>query len=478
MLARSRSYLDVDAVVTHLSSEEGNAPEHIHQFEEKFADYIHAPRCIATNQARAALLMAFRALHISRGDEVIVQSFTFWGVIDAILEVGARPVLVNNTLDDFNAAPEEIAKKITGRTRGIIATHLFGIPSDIAEIADIAGDHNAVLIEDCAQCLGATYQGSPVGTFGDLSIVSFNYEKHLSTGEGGMLVINNPDLIGAMEQEAGTCQPASLFQEKCYAYGLLIMHQVTQSDTYTPDLSAYFGQNLCREDPAVFKLMDQLVLAGASEDEMADALLPVLQKNGKRDPSLSERHPILKPFIRGAIGLKDRIIQQPRALIQSDHMLMNGLRAGVGIDGLTHLDQVNNVRNRHAALFREALEGNSAFITPTINEKKQPAILKYNVLNRTEYPLHQIFKEAHAAGIELSNAQWALPVHLQPAFQRRIRYRQEELQTSAYLSSHIINLPVHYYVQDDEISRMLDLLEGLDKDPITTPQPQNVAENV
>lgn len=478
MLARSRSYIDVDAVVAHLSSEESNAPEHIHQFEEKFAEYLHAPRCIATDQARAGLLMALRALPISQGDEVIVQSFTFWGVIDAILEAGGRPVLVNNTLDDFNAAPEEIEKKITGRTRAIIATHLFGIPADIAEIADIADVHNAVLIEDCAQCLGATYKGSAVGTFGDLSIVSFNYEKHLSTGEGGMLVINNPDLVGTMEQEARTCQPASLFQEKCYAYGLLIMHMVTQSDAYTPDLSAYFGQNLCRDDPAVFKLMDQLVLRGASEEKMVDTLLPVLRKSRKRDPSLSERHPILKPFIRRAIGIKDRLIQQPRTQIQSDHMLMNGLRAGLGIDGLTHLDQVNLVRNRHAAALRSALEGNTAFITPTINEKKQPAILKYNVLNRTGYPLNQIFEEAQAVGIEMSNAQWALPVHLYPAFQRRISYQPEDLKTSAYLSSHIINLPVHYYVQDEEISTMLEFLEGLDRDPTVTSQPQHMAESV
>jgi len=215
MLARSRSYVDVDAIVTHLASDEGKESENRHLFEKKFADYMHAPRCIATDQARAALLLALRALPLSRGDEIIVQSFTFWGVIDAILEAGGRPVLVDNSLEDFNADPKEIEKKITKRTRGIIATHLFGIPSDIRDIVSIADDHQVILIEDCAQCLGATYQGSMVGTFGDLSIVSFNYEKHLSTGEGGMLVVNNPDLIEAMEQETSTYQPASLFLERC-----------------------------------------------------------------------------------------------------------------------------------------------------------------------------------------------------------------------------------------------------------------------
>lgn len=217
MLARSRSHVDVDAIVAHLSSDEGNDPENIHLFEKKFAEYMHAPRRIATDQARAALLLALRAHHLSPGDEVIVQSFTFSGVIEAILEAGGRHVLVNNNLDDFNATPEEIEKKITERTRGIIATHLFGIPSDIDEIAVIASDHEVVLIEDCAQCLGATYQGAMAGTFGDLAIFSFNYEKHLSTGEGGMLVINNQNLIESMEQKAGTSQTASLFQEKCYA---------------------------------------------------------------------------------------------------------------------------------------------------------------------------------------------------------------------------------------------------------------------
>jgi dTDP-4-amino-4,6-dideoxygalactose transaminase len=464
MLARSRSYVDVDPIIAHLSSDEGNEPENIHLFEEKFADYMRAPRCIATDQARAALLLALRALHLSPGDEVVVQSFTFWGVVDAILEAGGRPVLVDNNLKDFNATPEEIEKLITKRTRGIIATHLFGIPSDIAEVAGIASDHGVVLIEDCAQCLGGTYQGALTGTFGDLAVVSFNYEKHLSTGEGGMLVINNYNLIEPMEQEAGTCQPASLFQEKCYTYGLLIMHLITQMDSYTPDLSAYFGQNLCREDPATFKLMDHLISKGVSEEELKDALLPVLDKNRKRGPSLYERHPILKPFIRGAIDIRDRLILQPRAPIQSDHMLMNGLRAGVGTNGLTHLDMVNQVRNRHAAVLSAALEGSTTFTTPTISEKKRPTILKYNVLNRTRYPLQEIFKHAHAAGMELSNAQWALPIHQQPAFQRRIRFTPENLKTSAYLSSHIINLPIHYYVQDEEIRTMLEFLEGLTLD--------------
>lgn len=254
------------------------------------------------------------------------------------------------------------------------------------------------------------------------------------------------------------------------------MHLITQTDSYTPDLSAYFGQNLCKEDPATFKRIDQLILQGVSEEELMDVLLPVLHKNGKRDPSLSQRHPILKPFIRGAIELRDKVIQQPRTPIQSDHMLMNGLRAGMGINGLTHLDLVNQVRNRHAAVLSAALEGNTAFITPTISEKKKPAILKYNFLNRTRYSLEEIFKRAHAAGIELLNAQWALPIHLQPAFKRRIRFSPEELKTSAYLSSHIINLPVHYYVQDEEIRTMLDFLERLPLDSAGAPYSQSVAE--
>jgi len=224
--------------------------------------------------------------------------------------------------------------------------------------------------------------------------------------------------------------------------------------------------------------MDHLAHDGASLEVMTERLTPLLRGYGKREPSLTERHPILKPFVRGAVRVKSRIIQEPRLQIQSDHMLMNGLRAGVGINGLAHLDQVNRARNRHAAVLKTALEESTGFITPTVNEKKQPAYLKFNILNRTGYPLQQIFKAAHAAGLELSNAQWSLAIHQQPAFLRRIQFQQDDLLTSAHLSSHIINLPIHYYVQDEEINRILTFLEGFEREPAITPQPLKIADSV
>ncbi|HOI14179.1 MAG TPA: aminotransferase class I/II-fold pyridoxal phosphate-dependent enzyme, partial [Methanoculleus sp.] len=190
MLARSRAHLNTEEIIATLSREDLEDVSHVRTFESRFCDYIGAERCYATNQARAALLIALRALDLSPGDEVLVPDFTYEGVVDAVLESGATPVFVEPALQDFNVPASHFAAKMTERTRAVIVTHLFGIPCEIGDLPAIARENGCVVIEDCAQCLGAEYKGRPVGSFGDFAVVSFNYEKHLTTGEGGMLAVN------------------------------------------------------------------------------------------------------------------------------------------------------------------------------------------------------------------------------------------------------------------------------------------------
>jgi len=161
------------------------------EFEERFARYIGAKKAVSTQNGTAALHMALYQLGIGEGDEVIVPSLTFTATINPILYVGAKPVIVDVDPITWNIDPQEIRKAITKKTKAIIPVHLYGSVCNIDEIMDIARENKLLIIEDAAESLGATYKGRQTGTFGNFGCFSFNGNKIITTGGGGMIVSNN-----------------------------------------------------------------------------------------------------------------------------------------------------------------------------------------------------------------------------------------------------------------------------------------------
>lgn len=455
MLARSFAYLNAEEIIATLSREDLEDESHISTFENRFCDYVGAERCYATNQARAALLIALRALDLSPGDEVLVPDFTYEGVVDAIMESGATPVFVEPALHDLNVPASHFLEKMTERTRAVIATHLFGIPCDIGDLPAIANENNCAVIEDCAQCLGAKYKGRPTGSIGDFAITSFNYEKHLTTGEGGMLIINNPAFIGDVERVIGSCTRVPLHDEKCYVYGMLMQHMATERTVYKRDLIAYFGQNCCRDDPEIFALMDDLVLQGETWEGIRAALLPhiedKIEKVGYVPPHM--RCAIVRKVFRHADAVRSRIFRPPIRMIEPGHLLMGAPRALVGALGLLDLGAVNAIRNRNARFFYDTMQDVPGFSMPAISPDKVPAFLKCNILNRTHHPLSLIVKRARDQGYEVGNIQWSRPVHTLPRF-RQIAERQGAFPLAGYVTGRIINIPIHCGVTPEDIEGM------------------------
>jgi perosamine synthetase len=161
------------------------------EFEERFARYIGAKKAVSTQSGTAALHMALYQLGIGEGDEVIVPSLTFVATINPILYVGAKPVIVDVDPITWNIDPQEIRKAITKKTKAIIPVHLYGSVCHIDEIMDIARENKLLVIEDATESLGATYKGRQTGTFGDFGCFSFNGNKLITTGGGGMIAIND-----------------------------------------------------------------------------------------------------------------------------------------------------------------------------------------------------------------------------------------------------------------------------------------------
>ena len=160
------------------------------EFEEAFAEYLGAKHAIAVSSGTSALIIALTAHGISDGDEVLVPTFTYAATANAVLLVGARPVLIDIRADTFTIDVDLAEAAITPQTRAIVPVHLFGHPADLTGIRALAGRHGLIVVEDACQSLGATWQGRQIGASGT-ACFSFYATKAVATGEGGMIVTDD-----------------------------------------------------------------------------------------------------------------------------------------------------------------------------------------------------------------------------------------------------------------------------------------------
>jgi dTDP-4-amino-4,6-dideoxygalactose transaminase len=159
-------------------------------FEREFAEFIGVEHALAVTSGSAALATALSALGVGPGQEVIVPAYLWVAVVAAVVNLGAIPVLAD--IDEtFTLDPEDVERRITARTRGIIAVHMSGAPADVPALLLIARKRRLFLLEDCAQCAGGSIGGRKVGSFGDMGIFSFQMNKNMSSGEGGCVVTNH-----------------------------------------------------------------------------------------------------------------------------------------------------------------------------------------------------------------------------------------------------------------------------------------------
>ena len=162
----------------------------VDDFEKKIAEKVGVKHALCVCNGTAALKIALFALGVKAGDEVITQSFTFIATAEAILELGAVPVIAEVDAS-LNMDPQDLEKKITKRTKAIIPVHMGGVSAKMDEIMAIAKEHGLKVLEDSCQALGATYKGKPLGTIGDVGAYSLDVGKIITTGEGGVMVTND-----------------------------------------------------------------------------------------------------------------------------------------------------------------------------------------------------------------------------------------------------------------------------------------------
>ncbi|MCD3193985.1 LegC family aminotransferase [Clostridium botulinum C] len=166
---------------------------YVNLFEEKFAEYLSAHSAVVTINGTAAIELALLTLGIGLEDEVIVPSMTFISPVNTVKYVGATPVFCDVCRDTFVMDASKIEELITPKTKAIIPVHIYGHPVDMDKVMELAKKYNLYVIEDATEALGSKYKGKSVGTIGDIGAFSFNGNKLITTGAGGMLVTNSEE---------------------------------------------------------------------------------------------------------------------------------------------------------------------------------------------------------------------------------------------------------------------------------------------
>jgi len=190
----SIGHVEIRAVVDCLQSKWITTGPLCKDFEDRFVELTDAASAVSVTSGTAGMHITLLALGIGEGDEVITPSMTFASTVNMIASVGARPVFVDVDYGTLNIRPEEIEARITRRTKAIIPVHFAGTPADMDPILSLADRHGLTVIEDAAHAIGTRYRDVHAGGFGRIAIFSFHPIKNITTAEGGMITLSDPEL--------------------------------------------------------------------------------------------------------------------------------------------------------------------------------------------------------------------------------------------------------------------------------------------
>ncbi|OQA18436.1 MAG: putative pyridoxal phosphate-dependent aminotransferase EpsN [Chloroflexi bacterium ADurb.Bin360] len=185
---------DVQAVAEVIRSGRLALGPHIETFEALHKDYVGVKHAVAVNSGTSALHLLVRSLGLGPGDEILVPSFTFAASVNAILFERATPVFVDIEPETYNLDPDDLARKVTLRSKAIMAVDVFGHPAEWDAILAVANRHHLRIIDDSCEALGAEYKGRKLGQFGDAAAFAFYPNKQITVGEGGMIVTNDDEI--------------------------------------------------------------------------------------------------------------------------------------------------------------------------------------------------------------------------------------------------------------------------------------------
>ena len=275
----------------------GSGGKYLKRFEEEFAKFCGVKYGSGCTSGTSALHLALLAARIKEGDEVLVPDFTMISTAAAVEYVGAKPVFVDAHAKTWNINPEKLADHITPKTKAIIVVHAFGVPCNMEMIRDIASVYNLIVIEDAAEAHGATFNGRPVGSLGDIACFSFYGNKLITTGEGGMVVTNNKDFIDRVNYLKNQAFSADRFKHQDIGYNYRMTNiqaaiglaQLERIDDLIDDRERvynYYKKHLSGVASFQHKISGSVVWMSAMLMDNKDEVMKHLANNGIQTRSL------------------------------------------------------------------------------------------------------------------------------------------------------------------------------------------------
>lgn len=354
-------------------------------------------------KGRVALFAILKAMGITAGDEVILPGFTCVVVPNAIKYLGAKPVYVDIDPETLNIDPQKIGEKITGRTKAVIAQHTFGMPADMDKISEIAKGNNLYIIEDSCHSIGSRYKGREVGSFGDAAFFSSQWSKPVTTGLGGWAVIRNQSVNDNM---------AAIYREfpppAARDASLLWLEYLLYSVLFRPALF-WFAQSAYR------KLSGTGIIPGSSSGEELEGGMP---RTYTRRMSLWQQD-----LLRNKLAGKD--------------------------DDIRH-------RKRIASIYDETLLHRRIFRDRSFGDY-DPVLLRYPVFVDDK---NKVLLEAKKRRIELGD--WFVsPVHPIMEGWESVHYRKGMCPEAERICDHIINLPTHGRIGEEEAGRIAGFISNM-----------------
>nr|WP_242517849.1 UDP-4-amino-4,6-dideoxy-N-acetyl-beta-L-altrosamine transaminase [Halobacillus sp. GSS1] len=266
---------DIQAVIDTLRSDFITTGPAISEFEKSVAAYVGAAYAVAFSNGTAALHAACFAAGIGRGDEVITTPLTFVASANCVLYSGGKPVFADVDPVTYNIDPRSIASLVTPKTKAIIPVDFTGQPADYDQIQAVADKHNLVVIEDAAHAIGAEYKGKKVGAFSDMTMFSFHPVKHITTGEGGVIVTNNRDYYDKLimfRTHGITREPGGLLEKRHpWEYEM----QFLGYNYRMTDIQAALGNSQLRKlDPFVEKRREYVKAYNAAFEKLDQVIIP------------------------------------------------------------------------------------------------------------------------------------------------------------------------------------------------------------
>jgi len=387
------------------------------------------------NYGRTSLGVGLDVLNIRKNDEIIVPDFTCSTILDPILKRGIIPKLVDINFD-FSMDINQVKSKITQNTKAILVTHFFGIPANLLEIKKIANTHNLNIIEDCAHTFCHQTAHGP-GSIGDIAFTSLGNDKPLSIGNGSVLILNNIDKTGILDNIMSTLPIESEYNEKCSFLSLACFQYATDPIRYNAFIGVYDFYLYIKNNPQLFQSnIDSII-----QNQKIELIFKNFKEDRKNNNHFNNKIQKIYNFFKRITNL------QPFEKI--DPKLMNSISLHLLLKTLSEMDQVNKSRIKKGRQYIDNLCDNTDLIIP---QSRYVPYLRYSILCKKPEYTPMLLKKLRSKNFEVGNFNWGQPLS-------KILRVKEKFETSEYICKNIVNLPCYPSLNDIEIDKITQILK-------------------